>query len=75
MYLLLTPDQSGVPAPAPTPAKLVEYALAELPARPGRIHCHRRDHSALAATLLAARVTVLPHGGPQPGTLWLEVTP
>jgi hypothetical protein len=42
---------------------------------PVRIAAHRADAPALAAQLAAGlyQLAPLPHGGPQPGELWLEV--
>jgi len=61
--------------PAPTPAKLADWATAELLAVPGALLANRRDLPALQATMLAERVALPVHGVVQAGTLWLQEAP
>ena len=61
--------------PAPTAAKLADWATGELLTLPGQILANVRDLPALQATMLAGRVALPQHGVVQAGTLWLEVAP
>ena len=50
------------------------HAISDLAALTrGPIIVHKADEDAARATLAANRVQTLPHGGPQPGQIWLAV--
>ena len=55
------------------PDNLVQEIMAQAAQTTGWLVVHKRDEPAARATLVADRITTLPHVGPQPGHLWVEV--